>query len=137
MILVCEEVCGDGTGIVDMKCCWCQRTVHNKCQQQLSDLCDLGEFKRFLNFFPHEFKNGQNHRSHEQNHTYCRFVIPPHCVKTNTHRSIMRRYSAKTVISRIETSGTNMLYLVSYIVMRINCTELYDNKGIIVTFRVG
>ena len=55
MTLVCEEVCGDGTGIVDMKCCWCQRTVHNKCQQQLSDLCDLGEFKRFLNFSSPKF----------------------------------------------------------------------------------
>ena len=22
---VCEEVCGDGPGIVDVRCCWCQR----------------------------------------------------------------------------------------------------------------
>ena len=24
---VCEEVCGDGPGIVDLRCCWCQRYV--------------------------------------------------------------------------------------------------------------
>jgi len=58
---VCEEVCGDGTGIVDLKCCWCHRTVHNKCQQQLSELCDLGEFKKL--------------------------IVPPFCVKTNVQRS--------------------------------------------------
>jgi len=75
---VCEDVCGDGTGIVDMKCCWCQRTVHNKCQQQLSDLCDMGEFKRF--------------------------IVPPFCVKTcMTRKSIMQRYSSKKVISHIES----------------------------------
>ena len=22
---VCEESCGDGPGIVDLRCCWCQR----------------------------------------------------------------------------------------------------------------
>ena len=22
---VCEEPCGDGPGIVDLRCCWCQR----------------------------------------------------------------------------------------------------------------
>ena len=22
---VCEEACGDGPGIVDLRCCWCQR----------------------------------------------------------------------------------------------------------------
>merc|ERR1711976_318190 len=45
---VCEEVCGDGPGIVDLKCCWCQRTVHNQCQSQMGEVCDLGEFRKFI-----------------------------------------------------------------------------------------
>jgi len=45
---VCEEACGDGPGIVDLRCCWCQRAVHNSCQKQFSDICDLGEFRRFI-----------------------------------------------------------------------------------------
>lgn len=27
---VCEETCGDGPGIVDIRCCWCQRYFHLK-----------------------------------------------------------------------------------------------------------
>lgn len=45
---VCEEVCGDGPGIVDVRCCWCQRTVHNQCQATLGDICDQGEFKNLI-----------------------------------------------------------------------------------------
>ena len=45
---VCEEVCGDGPGIVDLKCCWCQRTVHNQCQSQMGEVCDFGEFRKFI-----------------------------------------------------------------------------------------
>lgn len=45
---VCEESCGDGPGIVDLRCCWCQRTVHNQCQPQYGEVCDLGEFRQFI-----------------------------------------------------------------------------------------
>jgi len=45
---VCEEVCGDGPGIVDLRCCWCQRTVHNQCQSQMGEVCDYGEFRNLI-----------------------------------------------------------------------------------------
>ena len=55
------------------------RTVHYKCQQQLSELCDFGEFARF--------------------------IVPPFCVnvevKESTRSSIMRKKHAQVSISDI------------------------------------
>ena len=31
---VCEEPAGDGPGLRDFRCIWCQRTVHRDCQQE-------------------------------------------------------------------------------------------------------
>ncbi len=33
LCVVCEEPAGDGPGIKDFRCIWCQRTVHTECQQ--------------------------------------------------------------------------------------------------------
>ncbi|XP_076033309.1 diacylglycerol kinase epsilon [Oratosquilla oratoria] len=39
---VCEEECGLGPGLVDLQCCWCQRTVHDSCLLHFSEVCDMG-----------------------------------------------------------------------------------------------
>jgi len=45
---VCDEVAGDGPGLKDHQCIWCQRKVHTECKPKLSDQCDLGRFQRFI-----------------------------------------------------------------------------------------
>lgn len=57
---VCEEDCGNNeeNNLSDFRCCWCQWTVHEKCQANLSDLCNLGVYRNF--------------------------IIPPNCIKLKT-----------------------------------------------------
>ena len=56
---VCEEECGnDDSNVSDYRCGWCQWTVHEKCQANLSDLCNLGVYRNF--------------------------IIPPNCIKLKT-----------------------------------------------------
>ncbi|CAF1102617.1 unnamed protein product, partial [Brachionus calyciflorus] len=51
---VCHENdCGCSPNLSDYKCCWCLRTIHEKCLNSVSnrdivDNCDLGPFRRLL-----------------------------------------------------------------------------------------
>ena len=38
---VCEQGCGDSTQDEDLRCAWCQRTVHRACRARFGDVCDL------------------------------------------------------------------------------------------------
>ena len=38
---VCEQGCGDSTQDEDLRCAWCQRTVHRACRIRFGDVCDL------------------------------------------------------------------------------------------------
>uniref|UniRef100_A0A5S6QH83 Diacylglycerol kinase n=1 Tax=Trichuris muris TaxID=70415 RepID=A0A5S6QH83_TRIMR len=44
----CEKDCGSGPGLVDYRCCWCQRTVHESCLRNLDTSCDLGKYVNFI-----------------------------------------------------------------------------------------
>ncbi|KHJ42723.1 diacylglycerol kinase accessory domain protein [Trichuris suis] len=44
----CEKDCGSGPGLVDYRCCWCQRTIHESCLRNFGALCDLGKFVKFI-----------------------------------------------------------------------------------------
>ena len=41
---VCEQGCGDSTQDEDLRCAWCQRTVHKACQSRFGDVCDLVKY---------------------------------------------------------------------------------------------
>jgi len=45
---VCEEPAGDGPGLRDLRCVWCQRKVHTECQHLLEDTCDLGRHRNLI-----------------------------------------------------------------------------------------
>lgn len=36
-------MCGDGPGLRDYKCGWCQKCVHERCMKSMSASCDLGQ----------------------------------------------------------------------------------------------
>lgn len=42
---VCEDECSSEPGLVDLRCCWCQRVVHTECQSKLAEVCDFGAFR--------------------------------------------------------------------------------------------
>lgn len=44
---VCNEECDDESSLVDWKCCWCQRTVHQNClsDQMKGEDCDFGKWR--------------------------------------------------------------------------------------------
>ena len=44
----CEDVCGLEPRLCDYKCCWCWRTVHERCMDEVSKVCDLGPYKDFI-----------------------------------------------------------------------------------------
>ena len=52
---VCGEQCGDLPQLCDFRCCWCERTVHERCKSVIGEYCDLGQF--------------------------CRNIIPPTCIR--------------------------------------------------------
>ncbi|XP_037094231.1 diacylglycerol kinase epsilon-like [Pollicipes pollicipes] len=68
---VCEAGVGDSPALVGLRCCWCQRTVHDECRRNMSEVCDLGEFAEF--------------------------VVPPHCVKVRATRTVPRRLAISQV----------------------------------------
>ena len=45
---VCDEPAGDGPGLRDLRCVWCQRKVHTECQPLLEDTCDLGRHRNLI-----------------------------------------------------------------------------------------
>lgn len=45
---VCEHECGTEKHLSDWQCSWCQKTVHEKCQPNLADLCNLGRYRSFI-----------------------------------------------------------------------------------------
>ena len=44
---VCDIECGNLPQLCDLKCCWCWQTVHERCRDQLSEVCDIGTYKQF------------------------------------------------------------------------------------------
>ena len=99
---VCEEECGTESDLSGFLCCWCQWTVHDKCQPNLADLCDLGA-----------------HRN---------FIIPPNCV--TLRRSTRGRLRSQCIVSSIREPqwgprwkpliviGTRLMYLkVNFLVL--------------------
>ena len=45
---VCEEVAGTGPGLRDLRCVWCQRTVHTECEPSLPATCDYGLHRNLI-----------------------------------------------------------------------------------------
>ncbi|CAG9857296.1 unnamed protein product [Phyllotreta striolata] len=45
---VCKEECSRDPGLVDFRCCWCQKTVHTECLARVEELCDFGAFKHMI-----------------------------------------------------------------------------------------
>ena len=48
MCCVCDEPAGDGPGLRDLRCVWCQRKVHSACQHLLQETCDLGPHRNLI-----------------------------------------------------------------------------------------
>ena len=45
---VCEEHCGTKPTLCDLRCTWCERTLHDSCLESESEECDLGRFKNLI-----------------------------------------------------------------------------------------
>ncbi|XP_061686638.1 diacylglycerol kinase epsilon [Syngnathoides biaculeatus] len=47
---VCKQQCGTQPKLCDLRCVWCQTTVHDECMDSLVDAtrCDLGEFHNLI-----------------------------------------------------------------------------------------
>uniref|UniRef100_A0A7N6B2W7 Diacylglycerol kinase n=1 Tax=Anabas testudineus TaxID=64144 RepID=A0A7N6B2W7_ANATE len=47
---VCKQQCGTQPKLCDLRCVWCQTTVHDDCMDNLTDAhqCDLGEFHSLI-----------------------------------------------------------------------------------------
>ena len=41
----CGQLCGITHSLADRRCCWCARTVHDRCVGALEAICDLGVYK--------------------------------------------------------------------------------------------
>ncbi|XP_059098066.1 diacylglycerol kinase epsilon-like [Tigriopus californicus] len=84
---VCDASCGgDGpeSVIQDLRCCWCQLTVHKSCQQKMSNICDLGHYREF--------------------------IIPPECVILKNPKvagSEFKRSSIKQIVRQIMGNTTH------------------------------
>ena len=44
----CEESAGDGPGLRDLRCVWCQRTVHTECAKDVPERCDYGKHRELI-----------------------------------------------------------------------------------------
>ncbi|VDK45887.1 unnamed protein product [Anisakis simplex] len=67
----CEEMCGDGVGLIDYRCALCQATVHADCKYSVGERCNLGVNRDF--------------------------IIPPNCV--TVRRAGNRRYKQLVIES--------------------------------------
>ena len=45
---VCDAPAGDGPGLQDFRCVWCQIPVHQACLEALTTICDFGRLKRMI-----------------------------------------------------------------------------------------
>ncbi|XP_028406565.1 diacylglycerol kinase epsilon-like [Dendronephthya gigantea] len=70
---VCNMHCGTEPRLCDLRCVWCQRTVHENCIQMVSRDCDFGKFQTM--------------------------VVPPYCVTVKYERwkGTYRRYMVREV----------------------------------------
>jgi len=71
---VCEDPAGDGPGLKDFQCIWCQRKVHTICKPDGPDLCDLGRFKNI--------------------------IVPPESVVVRTGRTIRKKVISSVVLPK-------------------------------------
>ncbi|XP_061129890.1 diacylglycerol kinase epsilon [Syngnathus typhle] len=48
--VVCKQQCGTQPKLCDLRCVWCQTTIHDECMDSLVDTtkCDLGEFHNLI-----------------------------------------------------------------------------------------
>ena len=44
----CEESAGDGPGLRDLRCIWCQMTVHTECVKDVGERCDYGKHRKLI-----------------------------------------------------------------------------------------
>ena len=45
---VCGESCGVKPSLCDVRCTWCDRTVHDKCKDSESEECNLGTYRNLI-----------------------------------------------------------------------------------------
>lgn len=45
---ICHEECAVEPGLVDYRCCWCDRNVHEYCLSKLNEICDFGPFRNLI-----------------------------------------------------------------------------------------
>lgn len=64
--MVCNDECAMEPGLVDFQCCWCQRSVHEECQNEVSKICDFGKFRSM--------------------------IVPPWCVQVARYKKTLRRH---------------------------------------------
>ncbi|GJQ73668.1 hypothetical protein Trydic_g14006 [Trypoxylus dichotomus] len=67
---VCKDDCSMEPGLVDFQCCWCQRTIHTECLNEIEKHCDFGPYRNI--------------------------IVPPWCVqvarmKSSIHRHLLLR----------------------------------------------
>jgi len=73
---ICDEPAGDGPGLKDYQCIWCQTTVHSDCKADVQECCDLGRFRNF--------------------------IVPPESVVVKTGRTIHRKIINSLYLPRID-----------------------------------
>ena len=44
----CDEPAGDGPGLRDLRCVWCQLTVHTDCVGDVAEWCDYGQHRDLI-----------------------------------------------------------------------------------------
>ncbi|KAK2193726.1 hypothetical protein NP493_7g02046 [Ridgeia piscesae] len=84
---VCHTDCGNRPGLGDLRCCWCNRTIHDKCVDNLSAVCDLG--------------------------TYRNSIIPPSCVKLKLVGFKGRRHYVVDCVRRPNIPNWNPLIVLA------------------------
>ncbi|KAF5269579.1 hypothetical protein FQR65_LT05917 [Abscondita terminalis] len=45
---ICHEECAVEPGLVDFRCCWCDRNIHECCLSNINEICDFGPFKNLI-----------------------------------------------------------------------------------------
>jgi len=109
---VCEEPAGDGPGLKDFQCIWCQAAVHSDCKPKASEFCDLGRFKNF--------------------------IVPPESVVVKTGRSIRRKiinflhlpqqpgFTPLIVIGNQKSGNSDCAYILATFRRHLNPAQVID-----------